>query len=101
MFSALLRFEFSYQLKQFAFPVFSLLFFAFGMMQGSQGYATALVNFNAPYQIFFNIGLTTIGCEFIIMFFVVSGILRDRNYQMETIVYSTAVSKSHFFGVVS
>lgn len=97
MFATLLRFEFSYQLKQFTFPVFSLLFFAFGLMQGSQGYANGAVNFNAPYQIFFNIGLTTIGCEFVIMFFVVSGILRDRQYQMETIVYSTAVSKGRFF----
>lgn len=97
MFTALLRFEFSYQLKQFAFPVFSLLFFGFGFMQGSQGYASGSVNYNAPYQLFFNIGLTTIGCEFIIMFFVVSGMLRDRQYQMESIIYSTAVSKSHFF----
>ena len=98
MFSALFRFELSYQLRQFTFITFSLIFFAFGLLQGSQGYATDLVDFNAPYQIFYNIGLTSIGCEFVIMFFVVSGILRDRRHQMESIVFSTAVLKKTFFG---
>jgi len=98
MFSTLLRFEFNYQFRQYAFVGLSLIFLAFGLLLGSQGFATALVDFNAPYQISYNIGLTTIGCEFVIMFFAVSGLLRDRKHQMEAIVYSTAISKSHFFG---
>ena len=97
MLTALLRFEFHYQLKQFAFLGFSLIFLAFGYMQGSQGYVNALVNFNSPYQLFFNIGLTTIGCEFAIMFFAISGLLRDQKHQMESIIYSTPVLKKHFF----
>ncbi len=97
MFSQLLRFEFKYQFKQKAFLIFSMLFFAFGLMQGSQGFATALVNFNSPYQIVFNIGITSLGCEFVIMFFAVSGILRDKKHQMESIIFSTSITKSDFF----
>ena len=98
MFPQLLQFELNYQLKQKAFLVFSLLFFAFGMMLGSQGFATALVDFNSPYQINFNVGITSLGCEFVIMFFAVSGILRDKKHQMDSVIFSTPITKNHFFG---
>lgn len=98
IFPQLLQFELNYQLKQKAFIIFSFLFFAFGMMQGSQGFATALVDFNSPYQINFNIGITSLGCEFVIMFFAISGILRDQQYQMDSIIFSTSITKKHFFG---
>ncbi len=97
MFSQLLRFEFKYQYKQKAFLIFSMLFFAFGLMQGSQGFATALVDYNSPYQINFNIGISTLGCEFIIMFFAISGILRDKKHQMGSIIFSTPITKKDFF----
>lgn len=97
MFIHLLRFECTYQMKRWAFVGFGLIFLAFGLLQGSQGYAPALVDVNSPFQIFYNIGLTTIGCEFVIMFFVVSGLLRDRMYQMESILYSTAIPKRDFW----
>lgn len=97
MFSSLLRFELNYQRKQYAFIGFSFIFLAFGFLLGSQGYAPALVHFNSPYQIFFNIGIATISCEFVIMFFAVSGVLRDHKYQMESLIYSTSVAKPVFF----
>ncbi|MEM7375126.1 MAG: M1 family aminopeptidase [Bacteroidota bacterium] len=97
MFVSLLKFELSYQVKQWAFVGFGFIFLAFGYLLGSQGYAPALIDVNSPYQICYNIGLATIGCEFVIMFFVVSGMLRDRRYQMESILYSTAVSKFQFW----
>ncbi len=97
MFYSLLRFEFSYQLKQKAFIGFSLLFLAFGILQGSQGYAPALVDFNSPYQVSFNVGIATLGCVFVIMFFAISGILRDKKHQMESIIYSTPLQKGDYF----
>jgi ABC-type Na+ efflux pump permease subunit len=34
---------------------------------------------------------------FAIMFFAISGMLRDKQYRMEAIIYSTPIKKSHFF----
>ena len=97
MFLSVLNFEFKYQSKQFTLLAFSLLFFAFGVLQGSQGYASLLVDFNSPYQISFNVGIATLGCEFVIMFFAVSGMLRDQKHRMESIIYSTPIGKVQFF----
>jgi len=97
MFRSVLNFEIKYQTKQFTFLAFSLLFLAFGILQGSQGYANSLVDFNSPYQISFNIGIATLGCEFVIMFFAVSGVLRDKKHHMESIIYSTSITKFQFF----
>ncbi len=97
MFHSLLNFEFKYQAKQYTFITLSLVFLLFGFMQGSQGYAPAMVDLNSPYQISFNIGIATLGCEFVIMFFAVSGMLRDKKHQMDSIIYSTPITKSQFF----
>ena len=104
MLLSLLRFEVFYQLKQKAFIGFSLLFLAFGYLLGQQGFTPANVHFNAPYQINFTIALLTLGVVFAIMFFAVSGMLRDERHAMAPIVYSTAVRKrdfywSRFFGI--
>lgn len=97
MLISLLRFEASYQLKQKAFIGFMIIFLAFGFMLGGQGFALAKVNFNSGYQISYNIALLSLGCVFAIMFFVISGMLRDKQYRMEAIMYSTSIKKYHFF----
>ncbi|WP_024770126.1 ABC transporter permease/M1 family aminopeptidase [Aquimarina macrocephali] len=97
MLISLLRFEASYQLKQKAFIGFIIIFLAFGFILGSQGNGLAKVNLNSAYQISYNIALLSLGCEFAIMFFVISGVLRDKQYRMEAIMYSTSIKKNHFF----
>ena len=97
MFSQLLRFEAFYQLKQRAFPLFAALFTFFGYLAGSNGFSPANVNFNAGYQINNFMGLFSLGSVFIIMFFVISAILRDGRYKMDNIIYSTSVQKAQFF----
>lgn len=97
MIRSLLRFETSYQLKQKAFIGFIIIFLAFGFMLGSQGFAMAKVDFNSAYQISYNIAILSLGCMFAIMFFAISGMLRDKQYQMEAIIYSTPIKKLHFF----
>ncbi|EZH75592.1 hypothetical protein ATO12_02055 [Aquimarina atlantica] len=97
MISSLLRFEASYQLKQKAFIGFIIIFLLFGFMLGSQGASLAKVNFNSAYQISYNIAILSLGCMFAIMFFAISGMLRDKQYRMEAIIYSTPIKKSHFF----
>ncbi|MFP2995285.1 M1 family aminopeptidase [Spongiivirga sp. MCCC 1A20706] len=93
----LLRFEFLYQSKQRALPLFSLLFFLFGFFLGGIGQAPAQVDFNAAYQVVNSTTISCLGCVFIIMFFAVSGALRDKKYQMQSIVFSTPIQKKYFF----
>ena len=93
----LLRFEAFYQLKQRAFPLLAGLFAFFGWLAGRQDFAPANVDFNSTYQIFFFTSLFSLASLFIVMFFAISGMLRDRRYNMENIIYSTSIKKSQFF----
>lgn len=97
MFLSLLRFEAGYQFRQYAFAGFVFIFLAFGFLLGSQGYAPANVDFNSSFRISFNITLLSLGSLFAIMFFTVSGVLRDYQFGMEPIVLGTAVTKWQFF----
>lgn len=97
MFSLLLQFEASYQLKQKAFLLFAFIFFLIGLLAGRQGFAPANVNFNAGYQINFYTGLITLGSVFIIMFLSISGVLRDSRHNMEHLIFSTSIKKVQFF----
>ncbi|WP_298760026.1 M1 family aminopeptidase [uncultured Psychroserpens sp.] len=93
----LLRFEVLYQSKQRALLIFVLLFFIYGFFLGGLGQAPAQVNFNSAYQIANYTTISTLGCVFIIMFFAISGVIRDKKHQMESLIFSTSISKIHFF----
>ncbi len=97
MLNQLIRFELFYQLKQRALPFLVVLFVLFGYMSGANGFSSDNVNVNANYQVFYNMGLFTLGSVFIIMFFAVAGVLRDSQFKMDEIVYSSPVAKSKFF----
>lgn len=97
MFKKLLQFEVSYQLKQRAFPIFSILFLAMGMFVASQGHAPTGINFNATFQVYFHASLFTLGSVFIIMFFAISAMLRDKQHHMESLIYSSSIKKGHYF----
>ncbi len=93
----LLRFEAMYQAKQLTFPIFSLLFFSMGFAISSSGQAPAQVAYNSGYQVANHTSLFVLSSVFIIMFFAVSGVLRDNRYQMEPLLFSTPVEKRYFF----
>jgi len=97
MFKKIVQFEAFYQLKQRAFPIFTLLFLALGVFVGRQGHAPTGIHFNAPFQVYFYTSLFTLGSVFIIMFFAVSAMLRDKQHQMEPLIYSSSIKKSHYF----
>ena len=97
MFKKLLQFEVFYQFKQRAFPIFSILFLLFGVFVGRQGFAPKGVNFNAVYQVYFHSSIFTLGSVFIIMFFAISAMLRDKQYQMEGLIFSSSIKKVHYF----
>lgn len=97
MFKKLLQFEIYYQLKQRAFPIFTVLFLGLGYFTGSQGYAPTSVNFNSVYQVYFHTGIFTLGSVFITMFFAVTAIIRDKQHNMESLIYSSSITKHHYF----
>lgn len=97
MFKKLLQFEVFYQFKQRAFPIFAILFLALGVFVGRQGFAPKGINFNAIYQVYFHTSIFTLGSVFIIMFFAISAALRDKQHNMESLIYSSSIKKSHFF----
>ena len=97
MFKKLLQFEVFYQLKQRAFPIFAVLFLALGVFVGRQGFAPKGVNFNSVYQVYFHTSLFTLGSVFIIMFFAISAMLRDKQHNMESLIYSSSIKKSQYF----
>jgi ABC-2 type transport system permease protein len=97
MFKKLIQFEVYFQLKQRAFPIFAILFLALGVFVGRQGFAPTGVNYNAGYQVYFQTSILTLGSVFITMFFAISAILRDKQHNMESLIYSSSIKKSHYF----
>lgn len=97
MFKKLLQFEVFYQYKQRAFPLFVLLFTALGIFVGRNGYAPTGLNFNAGYQVNFHTSIFSLGSVFIIMFFAISAMLRDRQHLMEGLIFSTSITKANYF----
>ena len=97
MFKKLVQFEVFYQLKQRAFPIFALLFLALGVYVGRQDLAPTGVDYNSVYQVYFFTNIFSLGSVFIIMFFAISGMLRDRQHHMEHLIYSTSIKKTQYF----
>jgi|TARA_R100000479_G_scaffold70100_3_gene33741 hypothetical protein len=97
MFKKLLQFEVFYQVKQRAFPIFAVLFLFLGVFVGRQGFAPTGINYNSVYQVYFHTSLFTLGSVFIIMFFAISAMLRDKQHNMELLIYSSSIQKVHYF----
>lgn len=97
MFKQLLQFEVFYQLKQRALPLFALLFLVLGYFVGSRGFAPKGEDFNSVYQVYFHTSIVTLGSVFIVMFFAISAMLRDKQYNMEGMIYGSSIKKAHYF----
>jgi len=97
MFSQLIRFELQYQFRQRAFLLFSFLFMILGITIGKQGYSRGTTIYNSSQSISEITAIMTLGSVFIIMFFAISGVLRDKQYNSDQIIFSTSMKKHHFF----
>ncbi|CAL2093075.1 M1 family aminopeptidase [Tenacibaculum sp. 190524A02b] len=92
----LLKFEIQYQLKQRALIAFSILFAFLGYTLGSQGFSNK-VAFNSNYEINYDVGLLSLGSVFIVMFFAISGFLRDKHHKTDALVFTSSLRKIQFF----
>ena len=95
MFSDIIRFEWRYHTRQFSFAagaaIFAVLGFVLTVGLGQQG-----VQANSPYLIVEVAALLSLMSIFPLTVFSASAILRDREYKMEEIIFSTAVEKGRF-----
>ena len=82
MFYQTILFEIKYQLKQRAFILFSLLFLLIGLQLGKQGYGRGTGIYNSSQSISEITAILTLGSVFIIMFFTINGVLRDKLYNI-------------------
>ncbi|MEO0873963.1 MAG: hypothetical protein AAFY48_05090, partial [Bacteroidota bacterium] len=97
MFSSLLRFEYTYQLRQRSMLFFSVLFLGLGWLMAAQSYTPPNLYLNSPYVLAHSVALLSLSVVFPALFFTISGLLRDQAYNFEGIFFSTAVHRSVFF----
>ncbi|EDP70854.1 hypothetical protein FBALC1_08843 [Flavobacteriales bacterium ALC-1] len=97
MLNKAILFEIKYQLKQRAFLLFSILFLLFGLQLGNLGYKQANGIYNSSQSISEITAIFTLGSVFIIMFFTINGVLRDKLYNIQNIIFSTSVKKHQYF----
>ncbi|SFT36078.1 Peptidase family M1 [Algoriphagus locisalis] len=96
-FFQLIRFELIIQSKTLTVPFFALAYFGFAFLMGKQGAVASDLIYNSEFQLFFKMGLLSLGAVFSIMFFVVKATQRDRQSQMEALIFVTPISKKQFF----
>jgi ABC-2 type transport system permease protein len=96
MLSDIVRFEWRYHTRQISFAAAAALFFLFGFALTSTGFGPGNINVNSPYSIAQSIGLLSLFAIFILAVFCANAVVRDRETQMEEIVYTTSVDKLPF-----
>ena len=97
MLSSLLQFEYSYQARQRTLLLFAVLFLGLGWLMGARGFTPPNLFLNSPYVLAHNVALLSLSVVFPVLFFTISGLLRDQLYDFEGIFFSTAVTKSGYF----
>ena len=97
MFLKLLSFEAAFQIRQRAFWMFSLLLTFFGFMLMAKGNLADGLLINSNYRLHFNVGISSLGAVFVTMFLAISGAIRDKQHNMEGLIYTTSIAKKQFF----
>jgi ABC-2 type transport system permease protein len=98
MIGELARFEWRYHTRQISFAAAAVLFLLFGVALTATGFGPANVHVNSPYSIVQSTGVLSLFAVFILAVFSANAIVRDRDFRMEEIVFSTAIEKRPFLG---
>ncbi|MEK6373463.1 MAG: M1 family aminopeptidase [Acidobacteriota bacterium] len=92
----IIGFEWRYHSRQVSFLGACLLFLIFGFALSASGFGPDNLAINSPFIIMESIGLLSLLSVFVLAVFSANAVVRDREYRMEEIVFSTAVEKTHF-----
>lgn len=96
MIGDIVRFEWRYHTRQASFVAAAALFFVFGFALTATGFGPDNVNIDSPYSIAQSIGSLSLAAVFILAVFCANAVVRDRETQMEEIVFTTSVEKLPF-----
>ena len=92
----MLRFEWRYHTRQASFLGAAVLFFGVGFALAATGFGPANVDVNSPYSITESLGLASLLSVFVVALFCANAVVRDREHQMEEIVFATSIGKRSF-----
>jgi ABC-2 type transport system permease protein len=92
----IIAFEWRYHTRQPSFLGACLLFLIFGFALSATGFGPDNLAINSPFIIMESIGLLSLMSVFVLAVFSANAVVRDREYRMEEIIFSTAVEKRHF-----
>ena len=96
MFWQIIKFECRYHSKQLSFIAASIFFFASGIFATRGNYGGSEIHINSPYAISFFLSLLSILSLFVLTIFSVNALLRDSEFKMTELIYSTSVTKFQF-----
>jgi hypothetical protein len=92
----IVAFEWRYHTRQISFVAAALLFFIFGFALTATGFGPANVNIDSPFSIAQTVGTLSLLSVFVLAVFCANAVVRDREVQMEEIVFTTSVEKLPF-----
>lgn len=100
MLSSMLKFELKYQFAQLTFIIAAVLFLALGCFSAVQGgFGGSEVHRNSPYVITNITALFSLLTIFAATLFCANVVLRDHIYKMESVMYTTSITKTSYFFV--
>ncbi|RZL13491.1 MAG: hypothetical protein EOO96_31790, partial [Pedobacter sp.] len=100
MLGSMLRFELKYQCTQLTFIIAGVLFFALGCFSAVQGgFGGSEVHRNSPYVITNITALFSLLTIFAATLFCANVVLRDPIYKMESVLYTTSITKKSYFSI--
>lgn len=96
----MLKFELKYQFSQVTFVIAAILFFVLGCFSAVQGgFGGSEVHRNSPYVITNITALFSLLTIFAATLFCANVVLRDHIYKMESVLYTTSITKVSYFFV--
>ena len=98
MIGDIVSFEWRYHTRQMTFVAAAAVFFFFGFVFTATGFGPDNIHINSPYSIAESIGIISLMSVFALAAFCANAVVRDREHQMEEIVFTTAVEKLQFLG---
>lgn len=96
MIGDIVRFEWRYHTRQISFVAAVLLFLIFGFALTATGFGPANVHIDSPFSIAQSVGTLSLLSVFVLAVFCANAVVRDREAQMEEIVFTTSVEKLPF-----
>ena len=92
----MIKFEWRYHSKQLSFIAAAIVFFLSGIFATKGSYGGTDVNINSPYAITFFLNLLSLLSLFVLTIFSANALLRDLEYKMSELIYSTSITKFQF-----